>query len=170
VENNLDEIKKLAQLKDKENQDFSFFLKGNDHHTVDKHVHKLNEKYTVEYDCTSCGNCCKKLKLTLTQDEINLIAKELNISYEKFLKDYVDKEAAGGFILNGPGCPFLEDNKCSIYNYRPEVCRSYPHLYKDNINHRLDNIIDNTFLCPIVYNIVEELKDELSYKYKEPNK
>ncbi len=168
MEKNLEKIKELAQLKDKENQDFSFFLRECDHHTVDRHVHKLNQKYSIEYDCTSCGNCCKKLMLTLTQEEIKVIADHLDISYQQFSETYIEREAAGGFILNGPGCPFLENNKCSIYNFRPEICRSYPHLYKDNINHRLLNIIDNTSVCPIVYNIIEELKDELSYKYEQP--
>jgi Fe-S-cluster containining protein len=162
MEKNLNIIKEKAQLKEKENENFRMFLKGYDHHQVDKIVHQLNQKYLEEFDCTQCGNCCKKLTPCLGLDEIKDIAKHFNLSYENFKNKYIEKEMAEGFTFKGQECPFLKDNnKCHIYYYRPEVCRSYPHLHKDNINYRLLNIIDNTYICPIVYNVFEELKQKL---------
>ncbi len=55
-----------------------------------------------------------------------------------------------------------------VTDCRPEVCRSYPHLHKDNINHRLLNFINNTFVCPIVYNIMEDLKEFLWTEENDP--
>lgn len=167
MEKDLNKIRKMAQKKEKENEKFRIFLKSYDHHQVDKIVHKLNKKYLSKYDCTECSNCCKKLTITLTLAEIKEIAEHLNISYEKMKKKYIERETPEGFIIKGWGCPFLQkDNKCSIYSHRPEVCSSYPHLYKDNINHRLLTIFDNYSLCPIVYNIIETLKEKLWSKEK----
>ncbi len=161
MENKIYAIKEKAQKKEKENQEFRIFLKGYNHHQVDKMVHKIYQKYLSRYDCTACGNCCKILVITLYHEEVEKIAKYLNISYKKMKKKYIERKTAEGFILKGQKCPFLHDNKCSIYKYRPEVCRSYPHLHKDNINHRLISIFDNVSICPIVYSIIEELKERI---------
>lgn len=166
MEKDLTKISRLAHLKEEENQEFSMFLKRYGHHKVDEIMHKLNKRYLKQYDCTECANCCKKLMPTFTQEDLEKIANYLDISYEKVKKDYVERKTAEGFILKGSECPFLLNKKCQIYDYRPEVCRSYPHLHKDNINHRLFNIIDNTYLCPIVYNIFEDLKDMIWSKDK----
>ncbi|MCD6223504.1 MAG: YkgJ family cysteine cluster protein [Deltaproteobacteria bacterium] len=34
------------------------------------------------------------------------------------------------FVFNKKPCPFLKDNLCSHYTYRPKDCISYPHLHK----------------------------------------
>ena len=155
---NINKLKEKAQKKEEENREFRFFLKGYNYHQVDKLVHKLYQKYLSKYDCTKCGNCCK-LSVTLNQEEVEKTAKHLDISYECMMKTYIERKTAAGFILKGSECPFLHKNKCSIYNYRPDVCRSYPHLHKDNINHRLINIFNNIYICPIVYSTIEELKE-----------
>jgi hypothetical protein len=80
MEKNLDKIKEKAHLKEDENREFRMFLKGYDHHQVDKIVHKLNQKYTSQFDCTECGNCCKKLTITFTREEIKKIIHYLDIT------------------------------------------------------------------------------------------
>lgn len=161
METNLEKIKKLAKLKDEENQEFIFFLKGCNHHLIDRIVHQLNKKYMKEIDCKECANCCEKLIPALSLEETENIADYLNLRYEDFKEKYIEREIASGYILKGNTCPFLQDKKCSIYDCRPEVCKSFPHLHKDNINHRLINIIDNSYLCPIIFNILEDLKNQL---------
>ena len=161
MEKNLNKIKKMAQLKEEENYEFRIFLKGCDHYQVDKLVHKLNQKYLAQYDCKKCANCCKKRTLTISLEELKTIAQYLNISNEKFKEKYIERNTPSGFTLKGQGCPFLDNNKCSIYECRPEVCHSFPHLHKDNINHRLLSIIENSHICPIIYNVLEKLKKEL---------
>lgn len=165
METDLGKIEKLAQEKEEENFNFENYLKGCNHHEVDKTVHKLNKKYLEEYDCTECGNCCKKLAPALSLEETEDLARHLKISYEEFKKKYIERETAEGILFKDRVCPFLDENKCSVYECRPEVCRSYPHLHKDNINHRLLNLINNTFICPIVYNIMEDLK--IIFKFKD---
>ncbi|MFW6006930.1 MAG: YkgJ family cysteine cluster protein [Halanaerobiales bacterium] len=163
METDLNKIKKLSKKKEKENEKFRLFLKGYNHKKVDEIVHKLNQKYMTEYDCRKCGNCCKKLTITLTDEEIKDISEYLNISCEKMKEKYIERKTDYGYILQSRSCPFLKNNKCSIYEYRPEVCRSFPNLHKKNINHRLLSIIENSSLCPIIYNILEDLKTILNF-------
>ncbi|MBW2608683.1 MAG: YkgJ family cysteine cluster protein, partial [Deltaproteobacteria bacterium] len=80
----------------------------------------------------------------------------------QFRKRYLaNGEEAGEFIFKEKPCPFLKNNLCSHYNYRPQACRSYPHLHKNNIVFRLIGVIQNSSVCPIVFNVYEYLKAEL---------
>ncbi len=36
------------------------------------------------------------------------------------------------FFINHKVCPFLKDNKCTVYPNRPEICRQFPHVKYDN--------------------------------------
>jgi len=158
VKINIKKLERLAREKEKENLDFIFVLKSSDHHGVDRIVHQLNKKYCQEIDCTDCANCCKKLAPALSQEETERIASFLKLTYGEFEEKYIKRKTPQGILLKGPECPFLSENKCSVYEYRPEACRSYPHLHRDNINHRLISFVDNTFICPIAYKIMEDLK------------
>ena len=59
-------------------------------------------------------------------------------------------------------CPLLEGNLCRAYPARPDQCRAYPHLHADFVAHSIRRIED-TFVCPIVYNVVEGLKEVLGW-------
>lgn len=155
---NIKKLERLAREKENENLDFIFVLKSSNHHRVDHIVHQLNEKYFQIIDCTDCANCCKKLTPALSLEETEKIAGYLKLTYAEFEEEYVERKTPQGILLKGSECPFLSENKCSVYEYRPEACRSYPHLHRDNINHRLISFVDNTFICPIAYKIMEDLK------------
>ena len=45
---------------------------------------------------------------------------------------------------------------------RPAVCANYPHLHR-NFRSRLWQAIDNADTCPIVYNVLERLKQRLGF-------
>lgn len=68
--------------------------------------------------CSKCGNCCSNF-LPLTEHEI----KEL----KKFVKKRKIKPTVRNFVNGIDGiCPFLTlDNKCSIYQKRPYICKLY---------------------------------------------
>jgi Fe-S-cluster containining protein len=72
-------------------------------------------------------------------------------------------DPSGRFEFNKVPCPFLADNQCTNYAYRPENCRSYPHLHKKDFVSRLFGVIDNYEICPIVFHVVEQLKIELGF-------
>jgi Fe-S-cluster containining protein len=62
-----------------------------------------------------------------------------------------------------PPCPMLNGKLCSIYETRPEVCRSFPHLEQPNFTYRLIGVIENVAICPIAFNAFEDLKAKLGW-------
>ena len=84
----------------------------------------------------------------------------MGISIAQFKDQYLVKdEEPGKFVFNKK--PFLKDNLCSRYAYRPKDCKSYPHLDKSGFIFRLINMVENCSICPIVFNVYESLKDEI---------
>ena len=94
---------------------------------IDKHISE-NSNMTCRAGCSAC---CHQ-QINISDSEADLIMEEVNkrsivldkvklsrqANWDK--KDYYHKK-------NRPhaSCVFLQDNKCSIYNQRPAVCRSY---------------------------------------------
>ena len=77
-------------------------------------------------------------------------------------------ENGEGYRFKVQPCPFLKENSCTCYTFRPSDCRSYPHLHKNDFTSRLMDVIENSSLCPIVYNMYESLKEELwGYKRRQ---
>lgn len=66
--------------------------------------------------CTGCGRCCSNL-LPLTSREI------------KTIRRYIKKKGIEAIpSLNEMDCPFCDytkQNKCLIYDVRPEICRAF---------------------------------------------
>lgn len=76
------------------------------------------EDFFKDNKCSKCGECCGPY-LPLTNEDVKRIIK--------YVKD-------NNFIAKEPlreedkMCPFLDktkENKCKIYNIRPEICRIY---------------------------------------------
>jgi len=170
VEIDLNKIKEAAEKKEDENWEFRSFLKGYDIEieALDSVVHELCEEVYREIDCTSCGNCCREISPVLEQEDIKRLSRELGISPEAFQERFIakdNKDYCEGFVLKNNPCPFLEGNLCSHYESRPEACRSYPHLHKEEFVFRLIGVVENYAVCPIVFNVYEQLKARLWHVY-----
>jgi len=166
VETDLKKIKETAEKKEDENWEFRSFLKGYDIEVeeLDSIVHGLLEEVYKEIDCTACGNCCRTISPVLEQEDIEKLTLGLGISPENFRERFLikdDENYSEGFIFNKKPCPFLKGNLCSHYELRPEDCRSFPHLHKEEFVFRLIGVIENYAVCPIVFNVYEQLKAEL---------
>lgn len=164
LKKDINTIKKLSREKDEENLGFRSFLKsgGIPKAKVDAMVQRLNKKVAGQIDCKTCANCCKEVNPILKQEDIINLAAGLNISQEKLKEQYlVETENEGEYKMNALPCPFLENNLCTVYNFRPNHCRSYPHLDKKNFVSRSMSVVNNTAICPIVFNVFEELKSEI---------
>ena len=71
--------------------------------------------------------------------------------------------------LKATPCKYLKDKKCSIYGDRPEDCRSFPHTHKTGFTQRTFGLIDNYSICPIVFNLFEQLKKGITFYHKYEN-
>ena len=163
IETDLHAIEDLALLNQDENWRFRVFLKGFDipGKKLNAMVMNLYGNIAGKIDCTQCGNCCKKLEPVLLPADIKRMAKGINIIEKTFYDTYLTSDTEGDIIFKQRPCPFLEHNFCTQYRFRPEVCRSYPHLHGGEFVSRLIKIVQNTSICPIVFNVYEGLKEKL---------
>ena len=81
---------------------------------------------------------------------------------------FIEESQGGQLIINTIPCHFLADNKCTIYENRFTECRDFPHLHKDGFTARYFNTIMYYHMCPIIFNVVEVLKEELGFKIVTP--
>jgi uncharacterized protein len=117
-------------------------------------------------DCTTCANCCREIKPTFSEEEVDRVARRLGIERQEFIETYLQRPEAGRgnpWQTRATPCPFLKDNRCSIYEDRPGNCSGYPYLYDPNFVFRTFAMIERTFTCPIVYEVLEELKRSLGF-------
>ncbi len=164
IERDIDRIKKLSEEKEEENRSFRSFLKSSEipAKKIDIIVQQLSQTISSQIDCQTCGNCCREILPVLKQNDIVNMAGTLDLSVKKFKKKYLVKaEVPDGYTFNTNPCPFLEGNICSVFVSRPDDCRSYPHLHKKKFVSRTISVINNCSVCPVVFNVYENLKNEI---------
>lgn len=154
----------MAAERENENDAFRFYLKQQDNTVIDAIVHRLNEKIEPKIDCTGCGNCCKSLMINVTKEEAEALASRLQISVEDIKEKYLEESEGGKMVISSIPCHFLSGTRCSIYEYRFEGCREFPHLDRDNFTARLFGTLMYYSTCPIIFNVIESLKEELGFK------
>jgi uncharacterized protein len=157
IEIDLSRIQQLSQAHDEENWEFRSWLKQYAPDNIDGLVKTLSQKYFALIDCTQCANCCRSLHVEFKKSELHVIAKTLGQSIEAFQERFMSEGEVN------PPCPMLNGKLCSIYENRPDVCRSYPHLEQPKFTFRLMGVIDNVAVCPIAFNAFEELKAKLAW-------
>lgn len=160
----LEKIKQLAAERENENDSFRFYLKQEDSGTIDTIVHQLNNDIAPQIDCTACGNCCKTFMINVTAQEADNLARHLQTTVAGLKEKYIEESSQGQMIINTIPCHFLAGTTCSIYEHRFTECREFPHLHKDNFTSRLFGIMMYYAVCPIIFNVVEELKEKLYFK------
>lgn len=149
--------------KELENDRFRIFLKQQDWDFIDSVVHPLNDKISPLIDCTKCGNCCKSLIINVTNGEAEALANRLQLSLAALKEKYIENSNEGQMIINTIPCHFLSGNSCTIYKDRFTDCQEFPHLHKPHFTSRLFSVMMYYELCPIVFNVVEQLKTALKF-------
>lgn len=163
LQTDLASIAATAAIRETENECFKDFLQSKDTAGIDTIVHRLNAEITSKIDCTTCGNCCRSLMINVSDEEANNLATHLQISTSKLKATYIEEGAGGLLIINKIPCHFLEGTKCSIYEHRFAGCRAFPHLDRPKFNERLFSTFMYYSMCPIIFNVVEELKIETGF-------
>ncbi len=161
-------VRRLAVLKEDENWAFRAFLKAQSRlsdEEVDALVRTVTDRVWAGVDCTRCANCCKEIRPSLDQADVERLAGGLGMSGEELIAKYLEAidDTETPWRMKGMPCVFLKENKCSVYEHRPAQCRGYPYLHKEGFVSRLMGVVDRTFTCPIVYEVMEELKGEMRW-------
>lgn len=165
IQTNLSAIAADADEKMEENQAFVQMLKNMDGGGIDEKVFQLNEAITPQIDCTTCGNCCKTLMVNIDETEANSLSEHLQMDRKVFDEQYLEKsEHSDRMLMNAIPCHFLENNSCSVYPYRFAGCREFPALDKPFFTKRLFTVFMHYGRCPIIHNVVEQLKEDLEFK------
>ncbi len=101
---------------------------------------RLGEGERFSFAChpkVSCFNrCCRNLNLFLYPYDVVRLRKNLDVSSDRFLEEFVDVVLRPGshfpeVLLRMSDnaektCPFLTDAGCSVYPDRPDTCRTFP--------------------------------------------
>jgi len=114
----------------------------------------------IDFACSSSGACCKNFLTNISLKDLAEILKNkpelkaedfLNFNQDNHLIDFIinkeDKNLDSKVLTlkkkDDMSCIFLENNKCSIYNFRPSVCKNWPMFldkegylsYQKSMNH-----------------------------------
>lgn len=146
-----------------ENDVFRDYIKGLDSDLIDQQVYELYAKIEPEIACTECGACCRSLMINVSNEESKVAAKLLNIEEAVFNERYIEKSSQGNLIMNTIPCHFLEGNQCSIYEDRFSDCRNFPNLNMPNFTQRMFATLIHYSICPIIFNVVEQLKIKTAF-------
>jgi uncharacterized protein len=159
------QIRRLGQQKREENFRFRAYLKNHRH--SDRRLRRFGEEIEAQIDCTQCANCCRVSEVGITDRDIEKLAKFLGMSRAEFLRDSTQRDEDGALILKKTeaGCVFLKDNLCTVYEARPQNCANFPHVVRGtgSIASRMWQFVDRAEYCPIVYNWIEKVKEDIGF-------
>lgn len=152
-------LRDLSTKKNKANKKLVQRLKKMKPREVDDIIHEQHDEVFEYIDCLKCANCCKTISPIITDRDIVRIAKHLRLKPIQFIEKYLKVDEEGDYVYQQHPCPFLlDDNYCSIYEYRPKACAEYPHTDRVKVYQAFNVSLKNTAVCPAVYQIFENLK------------
>jgi len=163
IETDLQLIAYLADQREEENDHFQSFLASEDAASIDARVFTLQADITPKIDCRQCGNCCKTLMIEVTQPEADRVAEVLGVESDQFVAENLEKGIGQRMIMNAIPCRFLEELSCTIYTDRFAGCREFPALHLPGFTARYFTTRMHYGRCPIIFNVLEALKKELSF-------
>lgn len=136
-----------------------------DSDSVDLIFKKVHDVVFENTNCLTCANCCKNYSPIIEPEEIPMLCKAIGIESSQFFQDYVEMDEDGDFVFKSQPCPLLnlDDNKCSIYENRPQACREYPHTNMKEMKNHLDLLEKNIEICPAAEEIVRRVLNQIEH-------
>lgn len=150
--------------REEENSRFKDYLGEFESDLLDQQVFELEHVVSQKVDCTQCGNCCRSLMITVSNTEADQVANVLDLKRSEFDDQYLEKGMHDLMLINAIPCHFLIDNKCNIYEDRFEGCREFPALHLPHFQKRLFTHFMHYNRCPIIFNVIEQLKTQLLFE------
>ena len=162
MQDQLNELPKLAKDKHKENKAFFTKLKKRTPKQLDYIMQELHEAEFERTDCLECANCCKTTGPLFTDKDVDRIAKHFKMKTQQFIEQFLRVDEDNDYVLQSVPCTFLgADNHCSIYDVRPKACREFPHTDRKKFQQISNLTLKNVAVCPAAFNIVEEMKNRI---------
>lgn len=158
-------VARLAKQRDDENWRFRSFLKWYSRLSdarLNATARRFGEEAAAQIDCLECGACCRETVVPLEDDEITALATATDLSESQFRDRYVRRVEHHEQAIDGHPCPFQEGNRCTVYAARSRACRGYPYIGGD-IRSRILGILERAGTCPIVFEMLERLKQWLGF-------
>lgn len=92
---------------------------------------KAENELLRSFKCTGCGTCCRwSGSVLLTDEDITALAQRTGLTEEEFIDRHtrLAPHRIGLALRDAPdgACLFLEGSRCSVYEARPEQCRTFP--------------------------------------------
>ncbi len=85
--------------------------------------------YKEEFPCEMCGRCCHQPNIVVRPEEVDRISAAAGVPLHEFVRDYLVRTDDGRLLFKKTKpCAFLgEDNRCSIWESRPQICDDFPY-------------------------------------------
>lgn len=160
---NFRSYRKKLSLYRKAFRSFLLYTERNPPPGIDKLTTTVEPLVWAEVDCLSCANCCKRMTPTFTPRDLKRISAHFNQTPEAFKKQWL-KKSNNDLVNKTEPCQFLNlaDNKCSIYEIRPEDCAGFPHLAKKKWTEYAHVHKQNIDYCPATFKMVEKIRNIVS--------
>lgn len=92
----------------------------------------IDQEILKEFSCSGCGDCCRWTGFVLLTDlDILRIAAAAGISDEEFINHHTrlspNRQQLALLDQADGSCAFLKGDFCSVYEGRPDQCRTFPY-------------------------------------------
>jgi len=163
IEMDIDQVRVLAERARDENWRFRTFIKSSDlsQARLDRAVARYYAEAAGKIDCCACANCCTVMSPQMAKKDVRRLARTMSLPEGDFIDRYLQPgQDRDTYAPRQAPCPFLRGKLCTVYEARPDNCRSFPNLHKRDFRSRLIQVVENSTVCPIVYNVLDLLKLE----------
>ena len=94
----------------------------------------LDSQVLKQFRCSGCGECCRWTGAVLLEGfDSPRLAAHLGLSEQEFIDRYTrlapNRRQLALLDQADGSCAFLKGDQCSVYEARPEQCRTFPYAW-----------------------------------------
>jgi Fe-S-cluster containining protein len=94
----------------------------------------LHPQVISRFKCSGCGECCRWSGAVLLEDaDLGRLATHLGLSEQEFIDRHTrlapNRRQLALLDQDDGSCAFLQGDRCTVYEARPEQCRSFPYAW-----------------------------------------